>query len=460
MDKTNRGYTRREFLKSTGLSGAMLLAGGILAACGANTQSTKSNKKPSGGSSETIKFMARGGTAYFSLFDELQKSFNKNNPDIHITRENVPGDYYQKFQLELAAGNPPDAIFECDCTITSSIRAGALTSLDNLMKGDSQFAKKNYLDIAWISMEWDNKSYGLPFDGGSLALYYNKELLEAAGIPYPDPDKPLTWDQTVQVATKLTLDRNGKHPGESGFDPKRIKQYGLDPASYYWQVWVYGAGGEVITADGKVPIDEPEAVQGLQFLADLGAKHYISPSPQFQQSGNISFQSGTVAMQYGGVWNIGAFRDAKFQWDVAPFPNGKTPVSTGWYSPLAITADSKAKEAAWKWISYCCSQQGQLIVAKHGENVPPVKKLDNTKAFLNPGSLPQHKKVFLDQLNPKLLRVPGDKMGKYWGGYIQKFGDIFNPAFDPVWTGKKTAEQAAKEVRPKLEKLLKTGKVS
>jgi len=466
-------YSRRSFLKQMGTLGATIALGGALSSCGssggsANTPSTGgsatpiASSPPSGGSaSGTVNFFARGDEAIFKVFHRLRDEFQKREPNIQVQIEEVPGDFYQKFQLKLASGTPPDCLFECDCTITSSIRAGALEPLDSFIANDARFDKSDYLPIAWYTSEYEGKTYGLPYDGGSMAMFYNKDLFKQAGIPPLSPKEPITWDQLLEYGRKLTLDRNGKHPGEAGFDPRRIKQYAFDPqASWVPWLWVWGNGGEVITKDGKVPLDEPAAAEGLQFVADLGTKHYISPSPQFQQQGQISFLSGNVAMVFDGVWAMVRYRDAKFEWDVAPFPKGKVRVSTGWYSPLSMTAAARNKEAAWKWISFCCSEEGQRIVAELGQSVPPLKKLANSQVFLNPKVPPEHKQVFLDQLDQSILRTPGDKMGKYFGGYVVEFRDIFNPAWDAVLRGDKQAADAMKEVRPKLENLLKTGKVS
>lgn len=446
--------SRRRFLRQSVGSGIGLGLGGLV------TVSCSGGK---GGNGSGVDFFARGDQAIWKVFGQLRDEFKKQNPDIDVQIEQVPGDFYQKFQLKLASGTPPDSLFEAASSMTSSIRANALAPLDNLMKGDKAFNKQDYLPIAWLTSEAAGKTYGLPYDGGSVVIYYNLDLFEAAKLDPLDPKQPISWDQLLEYGQKLTLDRNGKRPGERGFDPKRIKQYGFDPgAASVWTapVWVWGSGGEIITSDGKVPLDEPDALEGLQFVADLGTRHFIAPSPAYQQSGNLSFLSGNVAMVYDGVWSMVRTRDAKFRWDVAPFPTGKVPVSTGFYSPLAITAKGQDKEEAWKWISFCCSEGGQKIVSKLGQAVPPLTKLANSEVFLDPETMPQNKQVFLDQLDAKILRLAGDKMGKPFGGYSLEFGQLFEPVWGSVLTGKRPAAEAMKEVRPKLERLLETGKVS
>ncbi len=424
---------------------------------------TPATQKPSSGTASggSIRFFARGDDAIFKVFRELRDTFQKENPQIRVEIDEVPGDWYQKFQLQLASGTPPDAIFESAGTVTASARAGALEPLDDYMKSDRRFKKEDYWEIAFLPATWKGKTYHLPYDGGSVALFYNKDLFQAAGIKDLDPKNPTAFDQILDLARQLTLDQNNKHPGEPGFDPRKIKQYGLDPTVGVYWVYAFAYGGEIINPDGTVPLDSPDTSEGLQWLADLGTKHYVAPSPEFQQSSPMSFNTGNIAIKYDGVWACVRYRQNKFAWDVAPFPKGKTKVSTGWYSGLSITAPSKAKDAAWEWVFFCCSEPGQKIVSGLGQAVPVVKKLANTEVFLDGSKTPPaNDQVFLDEMRGEILRLPGDRYGSPFGGYWREFGQIFGPAFDPVWRGKKTARQAGEEIRPKLEHLLKTGQVT
>lgn len=461
-------YSRRQFLRGSGVITAGLAAAGSGGSHQALSAARPGSAAPLNSNAinrqeATIKFLARGDEPIFAVFRELRTAFNQAEPNITVEIEEVPGgEWYQRFQLALASGTAPDCVFESAGTITASVRNGAVHPLDEFLAGDSRIKRDDYFDISFNTVTFDGKTYGLPYDGGSLALFYNQELFEAAGIPVPDPQTPLSWDQILEFGRALTVDMGGKHPGEDGFDPTRIKQYGILPPTDIYQcgVFVWGNGGEVISEEGEVPIDEAAAAEGLQFLADLIAKHHIAPVPGIEQAGQASFLTGGIAMEYSGVWNMVRYRDASFAWGVAPFPLGKVRASTGFYSPLVITAASQNKEAAWRWISFCCSEEGQRIVAGLGQAVPPLRNLANSEVFLNPQRPPENEQVFLEEMAPEILRTPGDKLGRWFGGYAQEFPQIFDPAFDPVWRGEKTAAEAASEVRPKLEHLLATGEVT
>ncbi|HEX3044121.1 MAG TPA: hypothetical protein VHY08_05145 [Bacillota bacterium] len=94
---------------------------------------------------------------------------------------------------------------------------------------------------------------------------HNKDVLEKAGAPLPPTDykKGWTWDRFVEYCKKITTDKNGKHPGDSGFDPDKIVKYGVS-----YQLWhamllpsLWSNNGDFITPDGKqFKLDSKESV--------------------------------------------------------------------------------------------------------------------------------------------------------------------------------------------------------
>ena len=84
----------------------------------------------------------------------------------------------------------------------------------------------------------------------------------------------------LQVATQLTVDNKGKHPGESGFDINNVQRWGV-----HWPTWwipVHSAiasnGGNWIDPEtGLLALDQPEATEAIQNIADLMVKHHVMP---------------------------------------------------------------------------------------------------------------------------------------------------------------------------------------
>jgi multiple sugar transport system substrate-binding protein len=94
-----------------------------------------------------------------------------------------------------------------------------------------------------------------------------------------------------------------------------------------------------------------------------------------------------------------------FDWDVAPLPGGQQPASVLHVDGYCLAAQSKNKEAAWKFIEYANSPQGQEIVARTGRTVPSLRAVAESPAFLDPNLKPAGSRVWLDAV-PTLRQVP------------------------------------------------------
>lgn len=417
---------------------------------------------PTGGP-VTIEFMTRGGEYILNVTKQQVEAFNKEYPNVKVNIDMTTGNHFEKLQLRIAGGNPPDAYFDAMRTTGLAYHKKIAVDLEPYLRADKSFSPDDFIKSAWLCQVYGNKRYGLAWDSGAMALCFNIDLFNKAGVPLPDPKKRMSWEEVLETGRKLTLDFNGKRPGESGFDPKQIKQYGFEPSAMHGhEGWIYTNGGEIIAEDGTtVPIDSPEAIEAYQFLADFGAKHYVAPSPEFQQSQPMTFQAATVAMSHAGVWMLGRTNDAGVNWGVAPFPAKKTPVSYGQYSGLVMTTQSKLKDQAWQWMWWSCmSKPGQTILVDTGMLQPTRKDLQSLFVDNPKPPAKQYRQVFVDELDEKTMRWPGDKAGSFYMGWRQPWIDMWGPMFDPVLRGRKQFKEIAGEARGKLEHLLKTGEVT
>jgi len=414
------------------------------------------------GTPGAVEFMTRGGEYILNVTKMQVEAFNKEYPTVKINIDMTTGNHFEKLQLRIAGGNPPDVYFDAMRTQGLAVRKGIAVDLEPYLRAEKTFNPDEFIKSAWLCQLYDHKRYGLPWDSGAMFLAYNIDLFNKAGVPLPDPKKRMTWDEVLEIGRKLTLDFSGKHPGDPGFDAKQIKQYGFMPSTMHGhEGWIYTNGGEIIAEDGSVPIDSPEAIEGYQLLADFGVKYYVAPSLEFQQSQPMTFQAGTVAMAHDGVWMLGRTNEAGVKWGIAPFPVRKTPVSYGQYSGLVMTTMSKNKDQAWQWQWWACmSSNGQKILVDTGQQQPVRKDLQSY--FVDNPNPPakEYRQVAVDELDEKTVRWPGDKSGSFYLGWRQPWIDFWGPVYDPVLRGRKQFKEIAKETRQKLEQLLKAGEVS
>ena len=211
---------RSEAMTRRALFGAAALGGGALAACGQVATKTEEAPRPSG-QPVTLRYLGRGNQVILDIQRRIADNFEKANPRIKVDMQ-AASNYLQQLMTELAGGNASDVAFTAMGDFRVLAKQGGLRELDPFMARD--FKKGDYYDYAIDSGKYKNKYYAFPYDGGTYALAYNKDILDKAQIKYPDDS--WTWDQYVQVATRLTVDTQGRHANESGFEPRQIAQYG------------------------------------------------------------------------------------------------------------------------------------------------------------------------------------------------------------------------------------------
>src|SRR5690606_39213694 len=127
-------------------------------------------------------------------------------------------------------------------------------------------------------------------------------------------------------------------PTDSGFDPLRIDRYGVNPYSYLFWWYIDQAGGSCFNSDfTAATMNTPEAVEGIQFLYNLMSQYYVSPSPAYQQSQPISFQTGKIAMSIVATWDLaGWVPSIDFDWDIVRPPRRQVRIGDGRVSGMAM----------------------------------------------------------------------------------------------------------------------------
>jgi multiple sugar transport system substrate-binding protein len=451
--------TRRAFGR-LGLAGAAAAAVGLIGCGGSQTSGAAGQPQALAKPTGKLFIMSRADPSILDLFKEQVKAFEEENPNVQIDIDHQSQDaWLEKFKSMVVSGAALDSAFANDSNAVPFARDGLTENLEPYFARQKDFKEADFIGGSWFAMRYQGKRYGLPWDSGAYAVFYNMDLFDAAGVPYPDTKKRMTWDDLLTLSRRLTIDTNGRRPNEGGFDPTKVKQYGFS-SSTTWGIahFVHSNGGEMLTADGKVPLDQPAAIEAIQFMADLRSKHFVWNAPQFTTAQPIGFRTNNLAMDHNGAWQIGRYATDVKRVGVAPAPYKKTPTSGGHYSPLVMTRHSQNKDTAWAWMYFSClSEKGQGMLSDAGQMQPMRKSL--TQRFLNaPGGKVEakYRQVFVDELDNKDFRVTGDKMGTYWGGY-PGWAPTLTPLLTPVWRGEKTMAQVAGELRRLTEQYLQTG---
>jgi multiple sugar transport system substrate-binding protein len=388
-------------------------------------------------------FLGRGQVTYQQTFEELSTTFTREFPSITVEYTHEAGSFDQKYAVLAASDQTPDVGFSTVAQFKGHLARGAAAYLDELAKRDKQFKEGDY-DAYWLAaLKYKGRLGGLPWDPGMVVLHYNKNVLQRAGVSLPDARAPLTWEQTIELAKRLTVDSGAG-----------VTQWGLEAwwARFWWHVPRQLGLADVYLGDENVlKLDHPTAIEGLQWLADLRAKHRVSRPPGYPGPAT-GFETGKLALDAGGVWRAGTFRtNMQDDWDWAPLPQfaGKKRVTTGQASPVILGNASKAKDASWELMKYLAGPIGQELAMERGISQPILKQQHTSPAFTKHRP-PVNAQVAVTEVQ---YGVPSP-----YGPTYTEVDALVAKVMDPVYKGEQTARQAITAAMPELRAIIDESK--
>ncbi|MFD1139059.1 carbohydrate ABC transporter substrate-binding protein, CUT1 family [Paenibacillus sp. PDC88] len=356
-----------------------LIAVLILALVGCSSAATDSE----GSTGENGKVVLE----YYTWTDEeayMQKvieAFNAQNSNIEVhmnTISNNANEYNTQIMNNLSGGSKMDVY-----SVNGTTSLGLFSTKNQLLDLTDR-VKEDNLDVSAYGPSFqeisevltEGKYYALPYRTSQYALFYNKALFDAQGIPYPEQ---LTWEEYAELAKSLTK-------GE-GAD----KQWG----GYYadWIISPLGAiqQGTTILDDSLAPIEE-----WMNYLDRLYYQDQSHMSYKQMNAESIDwikqFENGNVAMMVNGEWTVNMLKadieagktDIEFDMAPLPLPEGTSdPITVGGVSTyMGINPASKNVDAAYEFVKFVTGEEGESVIAE--ASVLPAYSSDATKeAFLN-----------------------------------------------------------------------------
>lgn len=380
----------------------------------------------------------------------IVQRFAKDNPDVSVKIQMIAWrTFYDKLSASLVAGNPPEMWIQHSEDVIRYASKGLMKQLDNLAAGNDipgQSIPISDMGYTLPYAQYKGKLYSVPLDQYTWCILYNKDLVKTAGL---DPEKPpKTGEEFATWGRKLTVDVNGKHPGEGGFDAKNVKQWG-----YYHSLQV--EMWHALMAQQNIPImitgpeatnvntDAPESIKALDEMASWTAKQGFAPGP----SGvNVmeGFWAGKVAMTYNGVWNVNAIKahpEIKVGVAVTPIWYGSTLKATFSGHQMAMPASNQDKKLEWAWKTIKYVSDHTLDWAKEGQT-PARKSILNSQEFKDL----QPQATFAEQLPTGVILPPHIK--------LIELNDLVGPAVDAALNGQKSPSDALKEAAQRQRQVL------
>jgi multiple sugar transport system substrate-binding protein len=351
--------------------------------------------QPRQSASGNISFMVFGEPAELAAYQKLVDSFQQKNPDSKIELIQIPGqsDYRKRLAADIAAGNPADVVLINYRRYAAFANAGALEPLGAYMEKSKLIKESDFYPEAINPYKWKSQLMCIPQNISSLMIYYNKDIFDQAGVSYPAPD--WTWDDFLSTAQALTkdLDKDGT-----------TDQFGIGIEASLIRIapFVWQAGGDIVDDESNpttLMLDTSEALYAGKFFMELQTVHHLAPNAEQEASEDSEsrFINGHLGMFFDSRRVVPTFREsAKFDWDIASLPQNKTKASILHSDGYCLPSASKNKDAAWAFIEYANSVEGQTIIAETGRTVPSLIAVANSPAFLDPQAKPANSQAFLD----------------------------------------------------------------
>ncbi|MBE9011569.1 ABC transporter substrate-binding protein [Pseudanabaenaceae cyanobacterium LEGE 13415] len=398
------------------------------------------------------------------ILQKLVDRFNQNNPNIQVESLYVgQGDQQMPKILAAVVGNAaPDMLW------FAPMITGQLVELDALRPVDDLFAAsivKSELDPALIdTMQYEGKTWSIPFSTNNVGIYYRPSLFKAAGVK----ELPQTWTEFRQLAKQLTKDTNGDGKAD---------QYGMllplgkgEWTVFTWLPFLFSGGGELTTTEPStagtliygnniisgavveqprsVDITNSGAIAALQFWHDLikdGSAILSQPERGYELDG---FLAGKVAMQLSGPWTLGQLQATKVDFGVLPIPKG-TQAGTviGGENLFFFKSTPEREKAAFKFAEFVMSEEFQTEWAIGTGYLPTNLKSRESQDYKAFRSEEPAVDVFLDQAQFGRSRP-------IFPGY-NRISDNLGRAIEATLLDRATPEAALKASQQRLDLIFK-----
>jgi len=258
------------------------------------------------------------------------------------------------------------------------LNQGDLLGLTPFMAEDQSFDQADFYPGTLELLNSEGESWGIPIGVDLYAMFYNQNLFDQAGLPYPMAG--WDWDNFLDYAAAITQPDDPSNP-----------IYGYCPIPGYQDTFalVYALGGSLVDDIQKptaTTFDDPLTIEAMEFYTKLFLEWGVAPTPEIMRryygaDDNAFFEilrRGNVGMWVFPLSSRGFIRqfgEQNFEVGVAPFPSGQKLFSPIWVDEaFVISAATSHLDESWEWVNFLSHQI-------HPGQVPARVSLIGTQEF-------------------------------------------------------------------------------
>ena len=346
---------------------------------------------------------------YGAYFRDLEDTFEELHPDIDIVYQSVPfSNYVQKLSAAMVGPTPPDVFQSSIIWGEGSYRRGMLRPLNDLLAGDAHLPAAQRVDGGvFLPSAWrhnhteDGVIFGIPQIIDAQCLVWNLDILQDAAADdesiravfsrLPDGtidydhiryDAVEDWEHFRRIARRLTVYGPDGRVERGGFV---IHAHG--GGADLFSPWLASNGGHYHDANGtRALFASPAGIQTMHFLAQLYWHDRVCPPFRRQLSHREYFEQRRAACVVAGTWSGKDIIRDTMGWQhfgktaFPPGPSGNGQRTLTWGNMLVITSRCQQVDAAWKYVRFVCSLEGNLLRSRHlGYNGPRIDFYDTAQ---------------------------------------------------------------------------------
>lgn len=355
MDAKRLRNSRSTWIRSALVSVLLVLG---LASCGGGSEQSDASSIPGEQDASTITILAVDASDVENApLKAIAEAYEAQRNGVQVEITFVPEDTIEAKLQTAVLADAPDLV-----TVYSTNQIWQLQPLDDLVFTEHDIDVSGLNGTLQSICEFENQIYCAGSYVGSMALVYNKDLFDAADVPYPDSSTPLTIDEYAAIAEELT--QRGSDGATTVFGGDAT----IDPAAYLGWDNYFDDTGRIVEATN------PALVSTLQTFAAMVADGRSPSVAQVQAAAGDGasslFLQEQLAMFVGGVESDQA-ESAGINWGAAPQPyyaGGQPWVST-WTNALGIPEKAANAQGAADFLAFMVTK-GQETQATFPDFMP------------------------------------------------------------------------------------------
>ncbi len=373
----------------------------------------------------------------------LIQQFEAEHPNIKVNLVSLPDSTDDKLKVLntlLQAQDPTLDVFDADVVWPAFFAAaGWVEPLDEYF---TETEREKFLQGPIQANIYMGHIYGVPKRTDAGILLYRKDLLDKYGFNPPE-----TWDNLVKICQTIS-----EKEGITGFVGQWAQHEGLTCNALEF---VWGNGARVLDDEGNVVLNDPKAVEALQFMVDMIHKYKISPEGMTTYKTGDSraiFLEGRAVFHRAWPKDWAKSQDPKVSKIAGKIgvtiiprgPNGTTGAATlgGWQ--LMISSFSQHKKEAWEFVKFRTNYAAQKLAAIGLGLLPTIEALyeDKQVLYVNP-YWKEFQPIFINSF-PR-PRSP----------FYPEISDVLQIEFQNALTLRKSSAQAITDAAKQIEEILK-----